>query len=73
MKRITVIRQTEDYYMVPDATEINEQMFNDFSPCVSMLKAVQVLNIVQFEDDIKTEQIGTNIKEDKKDESIENI
>jgi len=68
MKRISVIRQTEDYYMVPNETEVNEQMFNDFSPCVSILKAAQVLSVTQFEDDIKITK-----QKDQKDEPIENI
>jgi len=60
MKRVTAVRQTEDYYMIPDDVEVNESMFYDFQPSVSILKGVQVLKVTQFDEPIKDKTDETN-------------
>lgn len=57
MKRIRVLKQTEEYYEVPDNFELNELTYKELSPCISIVQSVQVLNISDFPDE-KVNQIN---------------
>ena len=57
MKRIRVLKQTEEYYEVPDNFELNELTYKELSPCISIVQSVQVLNISDFLDE-KVNQIN---------------
>lgn len=48
MKRLRVMKQTEEYYEVSDDFELNELTFKELTPCVSIIQGIQVLGISNF-------------------------
>ena len=57
MKRLRVMKQTEEYYEVADDFELNELTFRDLSPVISIIQGIQVLNVTPFQPDKVQEQI----------------
>ena len=48
MKRLRVLKQSEEYYEVPDNFELNELTFKELTPCVSIIQGIQVLGVSNF-------------------------
>ena len=57
MKRIRVMKQSEEYYEVDDDFELNESTYKDLSPVVSIVQGVQLINVTQFDNPIAKEKL----------------
>ena len=57
MKRIRVMKQSEEYYEVDDDFELNELTYKDLSPMVSITQGVQLLSVTQFGDPATKEKL----------------
>lgn len=51
MKRLRVMKQSEEYYEVPDDFELNELTFKELTPVISIIQGIQVLSVSQFAPD----------------------
>lgn len=51
MKRLRVMKQSEEYYEVSDDFELNELTFKDLSPVISIIQGIQVIGVSQFSPD----------------------
>jgi len=57
MKRLTVIRQVQEFYEVPDDEVISEATFTPYQPGVSITLGLQVMNVVQLDKELQPELI----------------
>ena len=57
MKRIRVMKQSEEYYEVDDDFELNELTYKDLSPVISIVQSVQLINVTQFDNPIAKEKL----------------
>ena len=57
MKRIRVMKQSEEYYEVDDDFELNELTYKELSPVVSIVQNVQLLSVTQFDNPIAKEKL----------------
>ena len=57
MKRIRVMKQSEEYYEVDDDFELNELTYKELSPVVSIVQGVQLINVTQFDNPIAKEKL----------------
>lgn len=57
MKRITIVRQTTEFYEVPSDEEITEQTFSDYHASVVITDAIHVVSVTDFDEQIEDVEV----------------
>ena len=73
MKRITIVRQTTEFYEVPSDAEITEQTFSDYHASVVITDAIHVVSVTDFDEQIEQIEQIAQIEDVEVIEVVENV